>query len=121
MPEQTGTPLTLTFGDTRITGTLNASPAANALADQLPLTLEFRDFNALEKIAALPSPPPMDGMPSGDDPEIGDIGLWAPAGDLVLYYGEVGYHEGIARLGTFDDVAAVEAMTGPFTVVVERA
>lgn len=115
MSESNGTPITLTIGDQTVTGTLHDNPAANALARQLPLTLTFEDYNAVEKIAPLDSPPSMDGMPSGADPEIGDIGLWAPGGDLVLYYGDVGYWNGIARLGTFDAVAEVEALSGPFT------
>ncbi|WP_199241537.1 cyclophilin-like fold protein [Serinibacter arcticus] len=121
VPEPTGTAVTLTIGEQRITATLNDSPAARALAQQLPLTLAFDDFNAVEKIARLETPLPMAGMPPGDDPEIADIGFYAPSGDLVLYYGDVGYYTGIARLGTFDDVAAIEAMTGPFTVVVAPA
>lgn len=121
VPEPTGTAVTLTIGEQRITATLNDSPAARALAQQLPLTLTFHDFNAVEKIARLETPLPMAGMPPGDDPEIADIGFYAPSGDLVLYYGDVGYFAGIARLGTFDDVAAIEAMTGPFTVVVAPA
>ena len=121
MPEQTGTPITLTIGDQRIAARLNDSPAAQALAEQLPLTLTFDDFNAVEKISRLSQPLPMDGMPAGDDPEIADIGYYAPGTDLVLYYGDVGYYTGIARLGTFDDVAAIEAITGPFTVVIESA
>jgi hypothetical protein len=116
MPSTNGTPITLTIGDQAVTGTLHDNPAANALARQLPLTLTFEDYNAVEKIAPLASPPSMDGMPRGADPDIGDIGLWAPGGDLVLYYGDVGYWDGIARLGTFNDVAAIAALSGPFTV-----
>ncbi len=116
MPKTSGTPITLTIGDQIITATLHDNPAAHALAQQLPLTLTFNDFNAVEKTAALVSPPSMDGMPEGADPEIGDIGLWAPGGDLVLYYGDVGYWNGIARLGTFDDVAAIASLSGPVTI-----
>ncbi|WP_307043070.1 cyclophilin-like fold protein [Agromyces ramosus] len=118
MPDSNGTPITLTIDDQVITATLHDNPAANALAQQLPLTLTFDDFNSVEKIATLASPPSMDGMPTGADPEIGDIGLWAPGGNLVLYYGDVGYWNGIARLGTFDDVAAIKALSGPFTVTI---
>ncbi|KZX21169.1 cyclophilin-like fold protein [Rathayibacter tanaceti] len=115
VPDTDGTPLTLTVGDRVVTARLNDTPAARALAEQLPLTLAFDDLNAVEKTAPLASPPSMAGMPSGDDPEVGDIGLWAPSGDLVLYYGDVGYWDGIARLGTFDDVEAIASLTGPFT------
>lgn len=118
MPDATGTAITMTVDGRVITATLHDNPAANALVEQLPLTLTFDDFNAVEKTARLPSPLSMQGMPEGDDPEVGDIGFWAPGGDLVLYYGDVGYWNGIARLGTFDDVEAIATRTGPFTVTI---
>ena len=119
MPDEPSTAISLTIGGQTITANLHDNPAAMELLQQLPLTLTFDDFNAVEKIAKLPTPLSMQGMPEGDDPEIGDIGFWAPGGDLVLYYGEVGYWNGIARLGTFDDVEAIATRTGPFTVTID--
>jgi hypothetical protein len=53
----------------------------------------------------------MDGVPAGDDPEINDIGYYAPSGDLVLYCGDVGYWNGIVRIGRLDaaDMASSSA------------
>jgi hypothetical protein len=65
--------------------------AARDLAAQLPLTLPFRDVIDVEKIAPLPREVSLDGLPEGDDPAIGDIGYWAPGGDLGFYYGDVGF------------------------------
>lgn len=118
MPSSNSTPITLVIGDQVVKGSLHDNPAANALAQQLPLTLTFEDYNAVEKIAPLDYPPSMDGMPRGADPEIGDIGLWAPGGDLVLYYGDVGYWNGIALLGNFNEVAAIAALPGPVTATI---
>jgi hypothetical protein len=61
--------------------------------------LRFRDFNRVEKIAELPRPLTMEGVPAGADPEINDIGYYAPSRDLVLYYGDVGYFNRIVRIG----------------------
>lgn len=97
------TPVVVTAGEQTIGGVLGPSPAARELAGRLPLTATFRDFNAVEKISPLPGGLPMDGMPEGDDPSPGDIGYYAPTGDLVLYYGDVSYWPGIARLGTLED------------------
>jgi hypothetical protein len=118
MPDATGTAITMAIDGRVLTATLHDNPAANALVEQLPLTLTFDDFNSVEKTARLPSSLSMRGMPEGDDPEIGDIGFWAPGGDLVLYYGDVGYWDGIAKLGTFDDVEAIATRSGPFTVTI---
>ncbi len=67
------------------------TPGPRDLAAQLPLTLTFKDFNRVEKIAPLPRALSMDGVPAGSDPDIGDIGYYAPSGDLMFSYGDVGY------------------------------
>lgn len=97
-----GTAVLITIGDTTVPGQLWDNPAARDLAARLPVTLTFSDFNAVEMTAGLDPALTMDGMPTGDDPNPGEIGWYAPSGDVVLYYGEVGYWNGIARLGTFD-------------------
>ena len=45
----------------------------------------------------------MDGVPAGADPEINDIGYYPPSNSLVFYYGDVGYFNGIVRIGRFND------------------
>jgi hypothetical protein len=50
----------------------------------LPLTLTFRGHNNVEKTAPLPRELSLDGAPEGHDPAAGDIGYWAPDGDLVF-------------------------------------
>ncbi len=101
------TSITVTVEDTTITANLHASAATSALLAQLPLELTFEDFGGQEKIATLPAPLALDGMPSGGSAEPGTIGYYAPDQALVLYYDTVGYYSGIIPLGTFDDVAAV--------------
>ena len=109
-------------GQTR-TAQLADNPTARALADQLPLTLNFRDFNRVEKIAKLPRPLTTTGVPAGADPDINDIGYYAPSGDLVFYYGDVGYWDGIVRIGTFDDgdIDFIRQQPDGFEVTIERA
>lgn len=110
----------IVFGDTVLTGHLFDNAAARDLAVQLPLTLTFRDLNAVEKTAPLPRKLTVDGMPAGDDPRVGDLGYWAPDGNLVVYYGDVGYWTGIARLGEIDgDVAAIARQSGNVSATVE--
>ena len=74
----TMTTIRITVADQTITADLADNPTARDLAEQLPLTLSFRDFNRVEKIAELPRPLTMEGVPAGDDPEINDIGYYAP-------------------------------------------
>jgi hypothetical protein len=82
------------------------SATARDLIAQLPLTLSFRDFNGVEKIAQLPRKLSMDGAPAGDDPFPRDIGYYNPSGDLVFYYD-----------GSVD---AIVRQTGTFTAAIER-
>jgi hypothetical protein len=112
----------IVVGDTVLTGHLFDNAAAKDLATQLPLTVTFRDLNGVEKSAPLPRKLVVDGMPAGDDPQVGDLGYWAPDGNLVVYYGAVGYWTGLMRLGEIDgDVAAIARQSGDFSATVELA
>jgi hypothetical protein len=93
------TRITVTIGEHSYPATLADNPTARDLVTQLPLTLSFADFNRVEKIATLPQRLTMQGVPAGADPEINDIGYYSPGNNLVLYYGDVGYWNGIVRLG----------------------
>ena len=117
------TTIRIAFDDQIITAELGDNATACDLADQLPLTLIFRDFNRVEKIASLPRPLTMDGVPAGDDPDIGDIGYYAPSGNLVFYYGDVGYWKGIVRIGRLNDkdIGLIERQHDGFQVTVDRA
>lgn len=98
-----------------MTGTLCGNATARSLIDQLPLTLSFSDYGGQEKLAELPEPPSLDGVPAGDDADPLTIGYYVPGQVLVLYYGHVGYFRGIVRIGTFDDLAAIRDRSGRFT------
>jgi hypothetical protein len=116
------TPIKITIADTVITARLADNATARDLAAQLPLTLTFKDFNHVEKIARLPRRLSMDGVPAGADPDVGDIGYYAPSGDLVFYYGEVGYWNGIVRIGRFDTtMELIEHQDDNFQVTIERS
>jgi hypothetical protein len=115
------TPIKITVADTVIPARLADNPTARDLATELPLTLTFKDFNHVEKIARLPRLLSTDGVPAGADPDIGDIGYYAPSGDLVFYYGDVGYWNGIVRIGRFDTtMELVEHQADNFPVTIER-
>jgi hypothetical protein len=121
-PSSNGTRIRVRFGNTTMTGHLFDNATANDLASRLPMTLTFRDLNGAEKMGPLPRKLSVDGMPRGDDPVVGDIGYWAPDGNVVFYYGDVGYWDGIVRIGRFDgNMDAVAGQHGDFTVSLQRA
>lgn len=117
-----GTPVRVTFGDAELTARLHDNATARDFAAQLPLTLGFSDLNNVEKTAPLPRKLSLHGAPDGDDPVVGEIGYWAPDGNLVFYYGDVGFWNGIVRIGEFaGEMDAIEAQSDDFSVTIERA
>jgi hypothetical protein len=121
-PAASETQIRVIVEDTILTGRLWDNATARDLIAQLPLTLTFRDFNGVEKIAQLPRKLSMDGVPAGDDPFPRDIGYYAPSGDVVFYYDDVGYFNGIVRLGQFDgSVEAIANQRGDFPARIELA
>jgi hypothetical protein len=118
-----GTPIRITFGGTELTARLHDNATARDLAAQLPLTLTFRDHNNVEKTAPLPRELSLDGAPEGHDPAAGDIGYWAPDGDVVFDYdSDAPFFNGIVRIGQLDgDIDALELQNEDFSVTIERA
>ncbi|NGO48884.1 cyclophilin-like fold protein [Streptomyces ureilyticus] len=115
-----GTPIRVTVGGTVLTGRLFDNATARDLIEKLPVTVEFSDHLHMEKTGPLPEELSTEGMPEGEDPRPGDIGYYAPGGDLVFYYGDVSYHDGILRIGQFDaDMDAIEDQEDGFTARVE--
>jgi hypothetical protein len=112
------TSILLRFDGVTVTGALWGNATARSLIEQLPLTLSFSDYGGKEKLARLPQPLSLNGVPAGDDADPLTIGYYAPAQVLVLYYEHVGHFRGIVRLGTFDDLASVRARTGPFAATI---
>jgi hypothetical protein len=113
--------LHITIGDQHFQATLDDSAAARDLAAHLPLTVEMSDHGAVEKTGPLPSPLSLDGQPAGADPDVGDVGYYAPGNDLVLYYGDQSYYDGIVVLGRLQGDAAerIASMDGSIKVLLQ--
>jgi hypothetical protein len=111
----------ITIGDQTFSATLQDSPATRDLVSQLPVTVEMIDHGGVEKTGPLPGPLSLEGQPEGADPDIGDVGYYAPGNDLVLYYGDQSYFPGIVVLGRMDGDAAerIARLVGPVTVTVD--
>ena len=111
----------ITIGDQRFRATLTDSAAARDLLAQLPVTVNMVDHAGVEKTGPLPAPLSLEGQPEGADPDIGDVGYYAPGNDLVLYYRDQAYFPGIAVLGRLDGDATehIADLSGPVTATVE--
>jgi hypothetical protein len=111
----------ITIGEQRFQATLSQSTAARDLVAQLPVTIDMIDHGGAEKTGPLPSPLSLAGQPDGAEPDVGDLGYYAPGNDLVLYYGDQSYYPGIVILGKLEGAAAqrISELDGPVTATVE--
>ncbi len=105
----------------RFEAALDDSATSRDLLAQLPQTVKMRDHGGVEKTGPLRSALSLEGQPPGADPSVGDVGYYAPGSDLVLYYGDQSYYEGIVILGRLDGDAAerIARMAGNVTVSVD--
>lgn len=111
----------VTIGDHTFPATLQDSPAAHDLLAQLPLTVEMTDHAGVEKTGPLPGPLSLEGQPGGADPDVGDVGYYAPGNDLVLYYGDQSHFPGIVILGRMeaDSAERIADLDGAVTASLE--
>ena len=112
--------LKLTVDGREIVIELYDTPAANALYEMLPLELSFEDFNNIEKISYLQDALPTEGEPDGCDPDVGDFCLYAPWGNLSVFYQDFRYSDDLILLGHVD--SGMELLAGQnedFSVTLE--
>lgn len=112
--------ISLDVDGTKLTATLYDTPTANALYERLPLDLTFEDFNGIEKISYLTDKLPTQGEPDGCDPDVGDLCLYAPWGNLSIFYNDFRYSESLIMLGHIDGgMDVISGETGSFHVRIE--
>ena len=122
-PEEDPMRISVSIGDEQLSATLTESAAAEDLLAQLPVTIAMVDHGGVEKTGPLPSPLSTEGQPEGADPEVGDVGYYAPGNDLVLYYGDQSAYPGIVVVGRLQGDAAerIADLDGDVTTRVEAA
>lgn len=108
--------LTLTANGQRWSVTLSDSPAAQALVDQLPLTLEMAELNGNEKYASLPAALPVQASCPGQI-QAGDVMLYGKD-CLVLFYESFSTSYSYTPLGRLDDPQGLAQALGTGGVTV---
>ena len=110
----------LSFGDEQIEATLLKNKAAEDFAKLLPLKLNMKDYNSTEKIADLPRKLNTESAPAGYKPSAGDICLYAPWGNLAIFYKGFEYSPGLVRLGSIDlETIKIKKQSGNFPMRIE--
>ena len=78
----------------------------------LPVELDFSDYNSTEKIAYLPNSLDTSDTTSGTAPTAGDLTLYAPWGNLALFYKDFSYSADLIPIGSVEEglehIAALE-------------
>jgi hypothetical protein len=119
--EKSSMKVQIAIGDQRFRATLGESAATRDLVAQLPVTIEMIDHGGVEKAGPLPAPLSLNSQPEGAEPDIGDVGYYAPGNDFVLYYGDQSYFPGIVVLGRLDGDSAerIARIDGSVTATIE--
>ena len=60
----------------------------------------IEDYNNTEKIARLPGEKlSLTNAPAGYDPDIGDVTVYGPWGNIAIFYRDYGYSNGLVSIG----------------------
>lgn len=121
-PEAGERKVKLTIDGQEFDVTLYDTPAANALYDMLPLELTFEDFNGIEKIAYVDNELPTEGEPDEFDPDVGDLCLYAPWGNLSIFYKDFRNSNGLISLRHIDsDISTITNMNSNFIATLKAS
>ena len=125
-PPNVGTRIQLVFNNQKVYGTLDDNSVSRDLISRLPLTLDFSDYNGTEKIAYLPSGAASwdtSDAPSSCTPQEGDITMYAPWGNLAIFYHSFRQSNGLVPLGKLDEgeINKIAEINDDFTVTISLA
>lgn len=112
--------LKIIVGNNIITGWLDSNPVTQQLLELSPLTLKMEDYAHSEKIAYPPRKLNTTGVRHGLDPKKGDLALFGPWGNLVVFYRAGHESDSLYYLGKITSgLDKLEAKKGDFEAVWE--
>jgi hypothetical protein len=115
-------PIRIVLEGRELRGTLDDTPAGRDFASLLPLTLQLTDFHGAEKIADLPRRLSSDDqIPAGTPGAPGDMTVYAPWGNLAIFYRDLTYSDDLFRVGRLESGAAevLAELTDSTTITIE--
>ena len=115
------TSIRVIVGDETLQATLDTTTAAQDFAAMLPLELTLTDYHGIEKVADLPRALDTSDAPDSYKPETGDITVFAPWGNLAIFYKPFANSRGLVRLGQFDGLIDALVQDGGIPVRIEAA
>ena len=89
----------ITKGNDEVVFQMSDNATSRDFQSLLPLTVDLDDYNRTEKVSPLPSKLSTADAPAGYDPDVGDLCLYAPWGNLCIFYLDFGYAGGLVKMG----------------------
>jgi hypothetical protein len=105
--------LKITIGDKVMSAILDDNATTRDFISLLPLTLTLADYSRTEKISDLPKKLSTNDAPTGYKPSVGDITLYAPWGNLAIFYKDFSYSNGLISLGKITSGIEALNVSGP--------
>ena len=117
-PNNNSMKIKMTMNGRTITATLVDNAATQDFISRLPLEVEFEDYNRTEKIF-YPSPKlNINGVKRGCAPVPGDITIYAPWGNVAIFYKSWSQSNDLIRIGSIDG-EGIEVLKGAGSVTVK--
>lgn len=117
--EDTQTQLRLTFAGGEAVIALEDNATTGDFLTMLPTTLTFEDYAGSEKISYLTQDLSTADAPANYDPQVGDVTLYEPWGNLAIFYGDAGSSSGLVPMGqVISGLELLSGMDGEFEVSV---
>lgn len=111
--------ISLSFNDKIVIVRMYDNPTTRDFLRLLPLTMTFEDYAGTEKVSYLSRSLSVENAHGGFDPSPGDVALYAPWGNLVVYYKDFGYSSGLISLGVIEEgLETFAVMSGDFEVLI---
>lgn len=116
-PNKESMKIKMTVGQRVVTATMADNAAARDFISRLPLEVKLDDYNNTEKIF-YPSPKlTIEGVKRGCTPSPGDITIYAPWGNVAIFYKSWSQSNDLILIGCIDG-DGIEALSISGTVIV---
>lgn len=116
-PENNSLMVNIKIGERTITATMEENVASRDFLSRLPLEVTLNDYNSTEKIY-YPSPAlEIDGAPRGGNLQLGDITIYAPWGNVAIFYKSFSGNNSLIKIGHING-SGIDALNVPGDVMV---
>ena len=110
----------LVISGSRLPVTLRNEPSANDLYSRLPVTLSFKDFSGMEKIAYFDKRLDEKGQKVGCHPLAGDLCVYQPWGNLSIFYVDFKDDRNLIPIGRLESGLDIVKGHDSFTATLEK-